>query len=70
MDAADVTANNDFSEERLMHALSSAKASPKHQRGICLFCDTVIADNQIFCDADCREGYERVQRVINRTRLK
>lgn len=70
MDAADITANNDFNEERLRHARSAAHASPYHQRGICLFCDTVIADNQIFCDASCREEYERIQRVATRTRIK
>lgn len=29
--------------------------------GRCRFCDDIVSDDQVFCDTDCRDMYQRVQ---------
>lgn len=67
MDYADITAQNDFTEELVAKARANAQKPSQIQRGVCLFCESEIAPNLIFCDSYCRKEYERVERVKNRT---
>lgn len=67
MDAADITAMNDFNEESVSQKLRSLTTTSV-PRGNCLFCEEVIASNLIYCDSDCREGYEKQEQIKQRTR--
>jgi len=34
--------------------------------GSCYFCDSILRDGVLFCDADCRTDYERVEKARER----
>lgn len=61
-DQVDIAALNDFTEERL-----SAFRSKVHQSltpvGSCYYCEEDLPPGRIFCDAQCRDDYEREQRL-------
>lgn len=62
MDSADIAAQHDFTEEALTKHQKMGKA-PAVARGQCLYCDTKLDDAHLYCDLDCREAYEREQRI-------
>lgn len=67
MDAADITALNDFNEEivtRTRHSIT--KASPI-LRGMCLNCGATTPKPQIYCDTECRLDFEEAERIHQRT---
>ncbi len=68
MDQADITSMNDFSEESVRKKLmNNQNTKPSLPRGICASCKEKVADNAIYCDADCREEHERVELFRKRT---
>lgn len=69
MDSADITAQNDFTEELVAKARANSQKPSQIPRGVCLFCEEEIAPHLIFCDEDCRHEHERVERIKNRTYL-
>lgn len=73
-DPADITGNNDFTEEKLK--LHRSRTQTQVARGKCLFCSTLILPDsnaepdallKLYCDEDCREDYEREQLIRNKT---
>lgn len=81
MDAADITGNNDFTEEKLKLHLNTMQKVVPIQRGRCLFCKEELAPlsgksvnaepiYSLYCDpdeSDCREEHERRELLKRKT---
>lgn len=67
MDAADITALNDFNDEIVNKARRDAEKHTSPPRGICLYCEEKIADNAVFCDSWCRDQHEQQENIRRRT---
>lgn len=65
-DPADIAAQHEFSEEALTTHRNSTKVTAP--RGKCLYCEAHLQDNLIFCDLDCRDAFEREQKIARNTR--
>ncbi|MPV86885.1 hypothetical protein [Ostreibacterium oceani] len=54
---------NEAAEIQLAHAIETAKARPHPHliKGRCNYCGESVVD--YFCDADCRDDYEREQKI-------
>lgn len=70
MDAADITALNDFNDESVAQQLNRLRTSkPKPVlRGVCLYCKEKIEQTRIYCDSECKEGFEKQEQILRRTR--
>lgn len=44
-----------------LEALTKRKEMPRHT-GFCLYCKTPVPKNAAFCDADCRDDYEFINK--------
>jgi len=64
MDAADVAAKHDFTEESLMKH-SRRRTYKSGPPGTCLYCDEPITAG-LYCDNECRTDYEREQLTKSR----
>lgn len=72
-DDADITGNNDFTEEKLRAARNRTVVEVK--RGFCLYCkaeikpDPLAPDLQValYCDDDCKSDFEREQMIKKKT---
>lgn len=62
MDSADIAAVHDFTEE-MLNKHQNRGPETKVARGRCLYCDTKLLADRIYCDTDCREAHEREQRI-------
>ena len=67
MDVADIASEND--EFNLLEAkVSSRKPNTPTPTGRCHYCDEIVAEHQPFCDAECRDEYDRELRLRARGR--
>lgn len=66
MDAADIAGTNDYNEEALSKMRMSNSRRAQIPRGECLFCYEPVEATRIFCDAYCREDYEKQELKIKR----
>ncbi len=62
----------DRADQHIAAAVQSAlnqlhKASRLHSNGRCHFCDEVVSNALLFCDADCRDDHEKEQAARQRT---
>lgn len=58
--------NNSFDkqvEANIAKARAEAKAAPVLARKFCLNCNERTKDGAAFCDTDCQEDYEKIQRM-------
>ncbi|PKG79861.1 hypothetical protein CXF80_16960 [Shewanella sp. Actino-trap-3] len=58
--ADNVDEANEIADLHLAFELANAKPSLPPLTGRCFYCDTATTER--FCDADCRDDYERDQR--------
>ena len=49
----------DEAERYLSEALRQRKPEAPGPTGRCLFCDEIVGDTQRFCDAECRDMWDR-----------
>lgn len=49
-------------DDALAEARRGLRAGPE-PRGACLYCDEPLGPGRLFCDADCRDGYEHETRL-------
>jgi hypothetical protein len=57
-DIVDITADRE--EHNIAHALRAArKVEAPAATGRCFFCDEIVADSMRFCDAECRDMWDR-----------
>lgn len=63
MDIADI-ADKDV-ERALQDALNNKRPSGPEYTGKCLFCDEQVEAPKRWCDAECRDQWERRQRGVN-----
>lgn len=50
-----------------LHLRAIASRPPEAvAEGACLYCGEVLADGRRWCDADCRDGWERLRASSNR----
>ena len=70
MDLADrADLQEQFILEKKIAEVRANKQQSKVPKGTCYFCDEVVAEGYVFCDADCSEDYEKLQRAeLNRKR--
>lgn len=57
----------DISDERIEKSLQDAirtasLAKGPEATGRCLYCDEIVADTMRWCDAGCRDGWEKDQK--------
>lgn len=52
----------DEAERYLSEALRQRKPEAPGPTGRCLFCDEIAGDTQRFCDAECRDMWDRDQK--------
>lgn len=64
MDSADIAAQHDFTEESLTK--HRRRRTDVSETGKCLYCESAITVG-CFCDKECREYYEREQKIKERT---
>ena len=59
--ADEIDLANNMMEEQISRAVAKAGAVeiPTNETGRCLYCSEVVQDGRRWCDADCREEYER-----------
>ena len=52
---------SDMMEAQISRAVAKASGQeiPKNQTGKCLYCREAVENGRRWCDADCREEYER-----------
>lgn len=43
-------------------ALSQRKPSGPEPTGRCHYCDEIVADGRRWCDNDCRDGWQRINK--------
>lgn len=48
-------------EEKEMNILLAVRKVIPRSKGACFNCDEKLPDGQMFCDADCRDDYEKEQ---------
>jgi len=68
MDDADITAERaeQYHQEALVKSRKAAGPAPT---GRCAYCDEVLGDDHRWCpDTDCRDQWEKEQRLIARGR--
>lgn len=67
MDDADVAAEREeYTRKESLHV--SRKPSGPVANGRCHWCDEVVSDHLRFCNTDCRDAYDREQRLVARGR--
>lgn len=53
--------SQELQEAQIAAAIAKRKKVPE-KTGLCLACDEPVHEG-VFCDADCREFYERAERI-------
>lgn len=59
-----VDIGNDRAQEILDDAIAAARraaSAPSEGTGECMFCSEALSDKRRWCDADCRDMWERLQ---------
>jgi hypothetical protein len=65
-DVADIAGEND--EYNLIEArVTSRKPTGPAPTGRCHYCDEIVADDHPFCDPECRDEFDREQRLRARS---
>jgi hypothetical protein len=65
--ADEIDQANELAELALNVALRNLSAGPKlTPRGVCYYCEAEVAPQQLFCDKDCADDYEKEQKLKNR----
>lgn len=65
MDDADMAQK--IQEQALEIALANQKTKPrKNPTGRCLWCSDATDEQSMFCDADCRDDYEKNKNIRGR----
>lgn len=59
MDLADIA--DDIMQMEIRHLLSSRKTTGPEATGECLFCGEPLPDGKRWCNAECRDEWERDQ---------
>ena len=63
VDEVDVSSKN--VEKEIETALKNIDTTiPKNKTGKCLYCKADITNERRWCDADCRDNYERQKRTL------
>ena len=60
-----VDLGNDRAEEMLQDALNTRKREHLPPKGRCYNCDESVPVPHRFCDADCRDDWEKRNKVLN-----
>ncbi len=65
MDSADQAEKQEsfLLAERIREVRSRTTTKSRVPRGSCYFCDEPLPEPDIFCDRDCKEDYDRLQRA-------
>lgn len=69
MDIDDIATNREMEEREAQLKLQRSKTSTvKIYTGYCQYsrCEAEVGENQRFCDAECRDGYDTEQRMLSR----
>jgi len=66
MDAADIAGLNDFNDEIITRVRTSLCKGPLVNRGTCLYCESTIANNLIYCDSDCMTDHKNQEKIRQR----
>jgi len=62
MDDADLTAEREERHAELVRRFRRP-AQTMVPTGLCLNCDELVGDGQLFCDAPCRDDWQRRERI-------
>lgn len=66
MDSADIAGLNDFNDETVAKARGDLRKMPLVARGVCLYCEATIDKALIYCDKDCKEDHQAMERIQQR----
>lgn len=65
--ADEIDQANELADLALNIALRNMSAGQKiAPRGTCYYCEAVVTEKQLFCDAECAGDYDKEQKLKNR----